>query len=937
MFSARLRGSFVPSPPFLTSLPFHTDQFNPISRRLLRNAAPALLAIALGASAAGAQDHTRTLNASSDISSGISSLRALPDHVPSWANDSNFLETMPAEQAMEPMTLVLARHPDRELAFEKLLADQQDPASPQYHHWLTPTQIGERYGLSTSELEALSGWLQSQGLHVDWVAPARNFIGFSGAAGDVADAFRTRLNYYRDEDKRKVSLASAPLLPPDLAPMVKAIHGLYTIENRPMSRVRAEHSASPNLTASNGENFIAQDDFDAIYNVTYPNSPQDTTIKIGIVGRSRVDLADIDNFVETDGGYVQYPIEIVPKKFGGVDPGSPRTSPPPSGISVADQAEATLDVERAGSFPWVRTLLVVTTANHGDIGADAQYLVQTEPLPAPVMNISFGECESKAGRAGVEYWDSLFQQAAAEGISVFVASGDSGASGCDAAFSSPPANPMRNSPNYICSSSYATCVGGTEFNDLSGSYWNDPESYIPEGAWNEPLNSHSETQVASSGGGVSQYILTPNWQTGKGVPAARAGRYTPDVAFSAAEHDAYFGCFAAGGGSCVITDGSFDFVGFAGTSAAAPDMAGVIAILDQNRGNAQGYLNPALYTLAATTPAAFHDITVATSGVVPCVLSTPSMCNNSIPGPSALLGGQPGFEAGPGYDEVTGLGSLDVGEFLQGIAAPFAPTVTTERTKDVSDGTATLSGMVNPNGLETIYWFDYSTSYSLLPYANTGFKSAGSGTVPVNVLVSINPAAPKTTFYYRLIAKNAGGTINGKVLGFTTPKGSQIIELQIPASPQPYGKKITLEAYAISEIPVEFSVLSGPGRLSGSTLALTGLGTVVVAANQPGNSQWLPAPQVTVSIAVDKAVLKVAANDLTMTQGGKVPPLTYTITGFVNNDKSSVVSGTPILSTPANSESKPGKYHVSIRRGSLQSSRYRFALYDGALTVEPKP
>src|SRR5208282_3529180 len=141
------------------------------------------------------------------------------------------------------------------------------------------------------------------------------------------------------------------------------------------------------------------------------------------------------------------------------------------------------------------------------------------PVPAKVMSISFGLCELEGGSSGVGYWDSLFQQAAAEGISVFVSSGDSGASGCDSAFVTPPASPYANSPNYICSSSYATCVGGTEFNDSANSsaYWSSNNStnlvsalsYIPEGAWNEPLVSGSETEVAASGGGVSSYVTTP--------------------------------------------------------------------------------------------------------------------------------------------------------------------------------------------------------------------------------------------------------------------------------------------------------------------------------------------------------------------------------------------------------------------------------------------
>ena len=336
---------------------------------------------------------------------------------------------------------------------------------------------------------------------------------------------------------------------------------------------------------------------------------------------------------------------------------------------------------RAGSVaPRADLLLVVASQASGGIAADAEYLVDTEPVPAQVMTISFGICESAVGPSGVAFWDGLFQQAAAEGISVFVSSGDAGASGCDAAFTTPSANPYSNSPNSICSSSYSTCVGGTEFNDTGSpsQYWSSRNgsglssalTYIPEGAWNEPLDSASMLQAASSGGGVSTIIATPGWQAGTGVPTARSGRYTPDVAFSASAHDGYFGCFAAAGATCVAgANGSYQFEYFSGTSAAAPSMAGVAALLDQDQGEAVGNLNPRLYQMAASVPAVFHDVTVSTSGVTNCNINTPSMCNNSIAGASSLTGGQAGYPVTTGYDEVTGLGSLDVAAFVKSFVA----------------------------------------------------------------------------------------------------------------------------------------------------------------------------------------------------------------------------------------------------------------------------
>ncbi len=594
---------------------------------------------------------------------------ALPNHLPLWANDANDAGALPADQSLNQFTLVLARSADQEQAFEQLLADQQNPASPNYHHWLTPAEIGDSFGLSSADIATITSWLESEGLHVNWVSPSRIFIGFGGAAADVGRAFQTEMHTYKVNGEERVSVASDPMIPEALAPAIKSVRGLYTIPEKPSYRTEVHQANSPDTSTSNGNHYIAPADFATIYDVPIGSTGAGYTI--GIVSWSRTNPADFNAFASKTLTGVVAPTEVVPTAFGGIDPGAAYTTTQTcTNGCLGAQTEATLDVLRANSIALGAKILLVVSSPSGSndgIGADAQYIVQTNA--AQIMSISFGACESSAGSGGVAFWNQLFQQGAAEGISTFVSSGDSGASGCDAAFSAPPATPAAISPNYICTSSYATCVGGTEFNDTANAsaYWSTSNlnnlgsalGYIPEGGWNESTT----TSVAGSGGGVSLInIPTPTWQTGTGVPSAHAGRYTPDVSFSSSGHDSYFGCMAAAGGSCVGTS-SFSFIGFYGTSAAAPSMAAIAALLDQKAGAAQGSLNPTLYAVATTTPSAFHDTTVASSGVSSCSVSTASICNNSVP--SANGGAtQAGYLVGTGYDEVTGLGSLDVGVFL---------------------------------------------------------------------------------------------------------------------------------------------------------------------------------------------------------------------------------------------------------------------------------
>jgi len=636
-----------------------------------------------------------------------------------WALPENDQGLVPGDTVLAHLTLVLKRSPERQKDFEQFLESQQDPASPNYHRWLTPTEIGKSFGASEHDINAICEWLRAQSLRVDSVSNGRMMIDFSGSASLVGAAFRTEMRYYLRNGEQRMAAAGDPQIPAAFAGIIQSISGMYTINNRAYHgagqarvTVKEANSTAPAATFCNGGScsyYIFPGDFAAIYdlNPIYSQGIDGTGETVAIVGRSRVFTADIENFETLSALAVKDPTVIVPP--GGVDPGPADGTKNPA---PDDQLEATLDVMRSTSIaPGATIDLIVSLSNNGQdgIAIAAEYVVDTDPVPAQIMSISFGECEADAGESGVQFWDGLFSQAAGEGISVFVASGDAGAAGCDGYFQTPPQNQIL-SPNYICASSYSTCTGGTEFADAGdpAAYWNQSngsgyesaKGYILEGGWNEPLNGDGNPQAASSGGGVSAYIATPSWQTGTGVPGTQ-GRYTPDLAFSSSAHDGYFGCLAADEGSCVVENGGFTFEYFFGTSAAAPDMAGITALLNQKFNSPQGELNQRLYQLAATPAnAVFHDVTVASSGVANCGLTTPSMCNNSTPSPTGLTGGLAGYLVTAGYDEVTGLGSVDGANLLENWVASATFTISAAPTTQTisSGGSATIVVTVTPQG-----------------------------------------------------------------------------------------------------------------------------------------------------------------------------------------------------------------------------------------------
>ena len=676
----------------------------------------------------------------------------LAGHLPRWANPAADAGPVAADTNLH-LTFVLSRAPQLQAAFTQLLADQQDPASPRYHQWLTPQQVGELYGPTQHDIDALAAWLASRGLAPSELSPSRIFLTVSGPVSAVSAALSTSFHNFTLNGEPRLSTMQEPALPAALASIVQSIAGLSDTPIQPMGHGQAVSASSsvagPRYT-NNGSHYITPGDFANIFDLNTPYLAGFTGVgqRVAIIGRSRVVSTDISEFEANTGLAANLPITIVPG--AGPDPGL---------SGGGDESEATMDVQRVlGVAPSAQADLVVLPNSGGGILTAALYEVNT--LNDPVMNISFGSCEASTGLANTKSWDSLFSQAASQGISVLVCAMDSGAATCDSDFTTAPAT-QQLSINSLCSSSYATCAGGTEFADTANPslYWSSSNKsgltsalgYIPEGAWNEP-GSPGSYIVSSGGGGASIYIAKPSWQTGTGVPSDGA-RNVPDISYPSAAHDGYYGCYALGNGNCA----SNQFEYFYGTSNAAPAMAAVTALLNQRTGSRQGNLNPTLYRLAAT-PAngVFHDATVATSGVSGCSASVPSMCNNSTPSPTALTGGLAGYLLTAGYDQVTGWGSIDGNNLLNaagnsGFAIAAAPSTLTLTAGAASGNSATL------------------TYISLSSFAGTITQSCnvtytGSGT-------SIH--LPTCSFSPATVTLPAGGSVTGTVtIASTAPGGA---------------------------------------------------------------------------------------------------------------------------------------------------------------------
>ena len=581
---------------------------------------------------------------------------------------------------MELSTVMLNLSPNaaQKTALTQLLKDQQTPGSANYHSWLTPEQFAERFGASDADIAKITTWLESQGLTVASVARGHNSISVNGTAAQVEAAFQIELHQYSLGGETHFATSSEPTIPAAFSGLVTSIRGLHDFRMKARNRAQVHPDyKSPSLC---GNHCIAPDDLAVIYDINplYAAGINGTGQSLVIAGQTVINLADINTFRSNYGLTVNPPQTLL----------VPGTRSP--GVSESDVPEADLDLEWSGSVARNANILFVYSY---DVMTAVQYAIDQKL--APVVSVSYGQCELETAEVDMAAYQSWGQQANAQGITWFAASGDAGGADCD-----DTQNPGL-SVDAPGSAPEVTSVGGTQLSEGTGNYWaaansatgGSALSYLPEVVWNTSIEDGSPS---ASGGGASIFFTKPSWQVGNGVPSDNA-RHVPDVSLAASpDHDGYL----------VYTGGSLQVYG--GPSVPTPSFAGIATLINQylvaNGGAAGlGNINPNLYALAQSNYAGiFHDITVGNNIVtVPCSGIRRGNCGD-LP---------VGFTAGPYYDQTTGLGSVDVNNLVTGWTGgatapppppPATPAITllsnisTLYSNSVAYLTATLS---SPSGI----------------------------------------------------------------------------------------------------------------------------------------------------------------------------------------------------------------------------------------------
>jgi len=575
------------------------------------------------------------------------------------ANAGNDRGKVADDFPMDHMLLQLKRPPEQEQALQEFIDEQQTAGSPNFHRWISAQEFGERFGLSKQDLDALARWLQSHGFKVNVIYPSGMVIDFSGTARQVREAFQTEIHHLEVNGVNHIANMSDPRIPAALAATVSGVVSLHDFRPRAMYKMRQPKTQYTFPDGFGGNNYaVVPADLATIYNLN-------PLFSAGYTGQGQtiVVIEDTNVFSASDWNTFRSTLGLSTYTSGSFTtvhpaPSSGTNNCASPGIIAPNDAEAILDAEWASASAPSAAIVMATCADTGPTFGGliaVQNLINASTQPPAIMSISYGQCETVNGAAANAAYSSAYQQAVAEGVSVFVAAGDSGAAGCDNSASEAT---HGIGVNAFASTPYNVAVGGTDFSDTysgtNATYWNSSNtsnfgsalSYIPEIPWNNScagalltnyegfsvtygssslcndpsIGSLLASTVAGGGGpsacatgspspsnsgivsGTCQGWPKPSWQSVLGNPNDNV-RDTPDVSLFAA--DGLWGHFyvfcwsdtANGGAAC--TGAPSGWSGAGGTSFASPIMAGIQALVNQKAGGPQGNPNPVYYQLAS--------------------------------------------------------------------------------------------------------------------------------------------------------------------------------------------------------------------------------------------------------------------------------------------------------------------------------------------------
>jgi Pro-kumamolisin, activation domain/Bacterial Ig-like domain (group 3) len=452
------------------------------------------------------------------------------------------------------MLMILKSTEDQKREIRKVIDEQQDKRTANYHQWVTPEEFGEHFGVDDNDLAQIKAWLTSQGFSVDEVSKSKRVIRFSGSIGQVEQAFQTEMHLYNYKGELHVANSTEISVPEAFNKVIAGVtlHNFYrkgTFDREKMIKFGGTLKGGPKYTSTSAVHYVAPADFATIYNTAplLAAGINGTGETIAVVGRSDILMSDVESYRQLFNLPPNDPTFIHAGQDNGVNPG--------------DDGESDLDVEISGGMaPGAHVDFVIGTPTFlvDGITNSIQYIVENNL--ADIISISYGSCEGVEGVGGNEFNAQAFEQAAAQGITTFIASGDDGPAGCD------DQNDSEEVLGYAApaegSTPYVTTAGGSE---LSGEcpgtptagcsqsnqskYWaaanvldylSSALEYVPETPWNVGKGSNVTAAPSadlsglwSGSGAVSAYYLRPSWQQGANSPILTAASDPPMYAYTA--------------------------------------------------------------------------------------------------------------------------------------------------------------------------------------------------------------------------------------------------------------------------------------------------------------------------------------------------------------------------------------------------------------------